>query len=77
MAREEALAKLEEPPLDEATAAQEFEYVATKLRISVEELKCYMNAPNKTYKDYKSQESIYSAGAKVMKFFGLDLGGKR
>jgi hypothetical protein len=77
MKREEALEKLKEPILDEATAAQEFEYVANKLRISVEELRGYLDAPNKTYKDYKSQESIYAVGAKVMKFFGLELGGKR
>lgn len=77
MTREEALEKLKTPPLDEATISQELEYVATKLRISVEELQSYLDAPNKTYKDYKSQESIYLLGAKVMKFFGLELGGKR
>jgi hypothetical protein len=36
-----------------------------------------MDAPNKTYKDYKSQESFYAAGAKVMRMLGLELGGKR
>lgn len=77
MTREEALEKLKTPPFDEATTAQEFEYVATKLRISVEELQGYLDAPNKTYKDYKSQESIYLLGAKVMKYLGLELGGKR
>jgi N-acetyl sugar amidotransferase len=77
MTREEALEKLKTPPFDEATTAQEFEYVATKLRISVEELQSYMDTPNKTYKDYKSQESLYMVGAKVMKYFGLELGGKR
>ena len=77
MTRDEALEQLNDPPLDEATIRQEFEYVATKLGISVEELQGYLDAPNKTYKDYKSQESIYSVGAKVMKLFGLELGGKR
>jgi len=77
MTREQALEKLQHPPYDEATIAQEFEYVATKLGISAEELQGYLDAPNKTYKDYKSQESIYSVGAGVMKFFGLELGGKR
>ena len=77
MTREAALEKLKEPPLDEYTARQEFEYVATKLGISIEELQGYMDAPNKTYKDYKSQEQIYSIGASVMKRFGLELGGKR
>lgn len=77
MTRDEALEQLKVPPFDEATVAHEFEYVATKLRISVEELQSYLDAPNKTYKDYKSQENIYAVGAKVMKFFGLELGGKR
>lgn len=77
MSRDEALEKLKEPALDEDTARQEFEYVATKLGISVEELQGYFDAPNKTYKDYKSQESIYVIGAKVMRLLGLELGGKR
>jgi len=55
----------------------EFEYIATKLGISVEELQGYMDAPNKTYRDYRSQESIYLLGAKVMRFLGLERGGKR
>jgi N-acetyl sugar amidotransferase len=77
MAREEALEKLKYPPYDEATIAQEFEYVATKLGISVKELQSYLDAPNKTYRDYRSQESIYAVGARVMRLFGLELGGKR
>ena len=77
MTREQALAKLQEPALDDDTIAQEFEYVATKLGISEDELRSYMDAPNKTYKDYKSQEGIYNLGAKVMKGLGLELGGKR
>lgn len=77
MTRDDALEMLKKPALDDATAAQEFEYVANKLRISVEELQGYLDAPNKTYRDYKSQESIYMVGAKAMKFFGLELGGKR
>ena len=36
-----------------------------------------MDAPNKTYKDYRSQESIYSVGAKIMRMLGLERGGKR
>lgn len=77
MTREEALEKLKHPPYDDATIAQEFEYVATKLGISVEELKGYMDAPKRTYKDFRSQESIYAVGARAMRLFGLELGGKR
>jgi N-acetyl sugar amidotransferase len=77
MSREEALEKLKTPALDDATVRQEFEYVANKLEISTAELQGYMDAPNKTYRDYKSQESIYILGAKVMKALGLEIGGKR
>ena len=77
MTREEALGKLSRLAYDEETIAQDFEYIATKLGISVEELQRYMDAPNKSYKDYKSQESIYQIGAKVMRAFRLEKGGKR
>lgn len=77
MTREEAIHLLKTPALDEATVRQEFEYVANKLDIKTDELQSYMDAPNKTYKDYKSQESFYMLGARVMKALGLELGGKR
>lgn len=77
MSRAEALERLKVSPLDADAQRQEFEYVATKLGISVKELQTYFNMPKKTYRDYKSQESIYSVGAKIMRLFGLELGGKR
>ena len=33
--------------------------------------------PKKSYKDYKSQEYIFNLGAKVLKFLGIEKGGKR
>jgi N-acetyl sugar amidotransferase len=77
MSREEAIEKLKTPALDETTARQEFEFVASKLGITNEELQGYFDAPNKTYKDYKSQESTFKAGAKAMRMLGLVKGGKR
>ena len=77
MTREAALEKLNRPPFDQATIANEFEYVATKLGINVEELRGYLQAPNRTYRDFRSQESIYAVGAAVMRLLGLELGGKR
>ena len=77
MTRDEALESLLKPAYDPKTIKQDFEYIATKLGISVEELQSYMDAPNKTYKDYKSQDSIYNMGAKVMRALGLEKGGKR
>lgn len=77
MTREVALEKLSKPAYDPDTIAQDFEFIATKLGIKVEELQSYMDAPNKTFRDYKSQESIYKVGAKVMRMLGLEKGGKR
>ncbi|MAS52603.1 MAG: LPS biosynthesis protein [Flavobacteriales bacterium] len=77
MTREEALKKLESPAYKPETIKDDFEYIATKLGITVEELQGYMNQPNRSNKDFKSQESIYSIGAKVMRLVGLEKGGKR
>lgn len=72
MTRAEALERLKEPSFDQATIAQDFEYVATKLGITVEELQGYMDAPNKSYRDYKSQLGLFLLGAKVMNWLGLE-----
>lgn len=77
MSREEAIEKLKTPAVDEETLKQDFEYIATKLGISVDELQSYMDAPNKTYKDYKNQMGVYDIGAKVLRMLGVEKGGKR
>ena len=77
MTRDEALEKLSRPAYDESTITHDIEYVATKLGISSDELLGYLAAPNKSFKDYRSQEGIYALGAKVMRLVGMQLGGKR
>lgn len=77
MAREEALKELSKPAYDPETVHHELEYVASKLDWSIEQLKSCLHAPNKTYKDFANQETIYNFGAKVLKFLGKELGGKR
>ena len=77
MTREEAIERLKKPPYDPETIHQDFEYIATKIGISVDELQGYLKAPNKTYRDYKSQDSVYRIGSKVMQMLGMTLGGKR
>lgn len=77
MTRDEALERLKLPAHDPETIGQDFEYVATKLGISVDELQGYLDAPNKTYKDYKNQAWVYNIGAQAMKMLGLEIGGKR
>ncbi len=77
MTRDVALNKLKELPYDKDSIKNDFEYVSNKLSISVDELQQYMDMPKKTYKDYKSQDSIYHIGALGMRLLGIEKGGKR
>lgn len=77
MTRDEAMERLAAPPWDETTIAQDFEYVATKLGISTGELQGYLDGPNRSYRDYRSQAWIYALGARAMKLLGMEVGGKR
>ena len=77
MTREEALNKLKKPAYDPETINDDIEYVANKLDISVDELMGYFYAPNKTYKNYKNQQSLYDIGAKILRIAGIERGGKR
>lgn len=77
MTREEAIRLLEKPAYDSQTIHQEFEYIATKLGITVEELRGYFNMPKKFYWDYKNQESLFNFGAKILKAIGLETSIKR
>ncbi|WP_207308049.1 N-acetyl sugar amidotransferase [Alteromonas sp. KUL42] len=77
MTREEALEKLQAPAISDEDAKHDFEYIATKLGISVEELQMYFDQPNKSYKDYKNQQSLFDLGAKVLKAIGVERSIKR
>ena len=77
MTRDEALEKLKSPAFDELNIKHDFEYIATKLGISTDELQSYLDAPKRTFRDYKSQQWLYDVGAKAMRFLGLEKGGKR
>ena len=71
MTRDEALQKIAEPAYDEASIADDFEYIATKLDIGVDELRTLHNGPNKTYRDYKSAMPLIDLGTKVMRALGV------
>jgi N-acetyl sugar amidotransferase len=77
LSRNDALDMLSKPAYDTNTIHHEVEYIASKLDWTYEEIMKYMTQPNKTYKDYANQESIYNIGAKTLRFFGKELGGKR
>lgn len=77
MTRNEALERLKAPSYDAATIGHELEFVANKLGVTVDDLNSYMQLPLRTYRDYRSQRSLYDVGARVMRLVGLELGGKR
>lgn len=77
MSREEAVLKLESPALDNETIIADKEYIASKLRVGVEDLDSYLELPYKTYKDYKNQEWLFNFGSKVLQLFGVEKNAKR
>jgi N-acetyl sugar amidotransferase len=71
MNREDALEKISMKAYDEETVAQDFEYIATKLGISVDELKGIMAGKNKSYRDYKSSMPLIDLGTKILRALGI------
>jgi N-acetyl sugar amidotransferase len=71
MTRAEALERIAKPAYDESTIAQDFEYIATKLDISVAELQALLNGPNKSFRDYKSAMPMIHLGTQVMRALGV------
>ena len=72
MTRQEALDRIAKPELDEHFLQQEFEYVAHKLDLSVDELQQIFDGENKTYHDYKNKRSLIGLGSKIMAILGLE-----
>ena len=70
MTRLQALEQIATPAFDPSTIAQDFEYVATKLDISVSELRAYLDGPNRNYHDYKSKLALIRLGTWVMRAMG-------
>jgi N-acetyl sugar amidotransferase len=72
MTREEALQQVAQPPYDPDTIAEDFEYVATKLGLTVSELQDLMDAPNKSYRHYKSRLRLYEIGTTILRAAGTE-----
>jgi hypothetical protein len=70
--RDEALARIATPELDERTMAKEFEYVATKLGWTVEEFEKIFKGENKRYSDYANNEFLITLGARISNLLGVD-----
>lgn len=77
ISRDDALSLLDIPPLTDAEIEEEKQYIADKLDISQEQLDIYLALPIKYYWDYPNSSSLFSLGAKVLQFFGLEASVKR
>lgn len=71
LSRDEALAKIAVPAYDPGTIGEDFEYIATKLGITVEELRALHEGPKKTFRDYKNDMALMDLGAKVLRAAGV------
>ena len=77
MTRDEALERLKKPALSPDEAHADFEYVAKKLDISVDQLQGFLDAPNKSHRDYRNQEWMFYLGAKTLNLLGIERAIKR
>jgi len=72
MTRQEALERITKPELDEHFLLCEFEYVAHKLDLSVDELRAIFLGENKSSDNYKSKRALIEIGSRAMSMLGLE-----
>jgi N-acetyl sugar amidotransferase len=72
MTREEALARVATPEIDEQTMIQDFEYVAKKLDLTVSEFQKLFEGENKSYRDYKNKMALITLGTKTTQLLGIE-----
>lgn len=72
MTRDQALDRIAKPEMDEQFLKHEFEYVAHKLDLTVDELQAIFDSPKKTFRDYKNKRDLIGFGANVMRKLGLE-----
>ena len=72
MTRKQALDRIARPEMDEQFLRREFEYVAHKLDLKVDELQALFDMPKRTYRDFKNKRDLIRLGAKLMRRLGLE-----
>jgi hypothetical protein len=72
MTRNAALEKISQPEMIEHFLMQEFEYVANKLNLTVDQLQEIFNGENKTYRDYRNKRWLIGLGANVLRWLGVE-----
>ena len=72
MERDGALKRLESSELSEFELSKEYEFVASKLDLSTEELKSIFEGDNKTYKNYKNKKPLIGLGYRILSKLGIE-----
>ena len=72
MSREEALVRISKPEMDDQFIKQEFEYIANKLDLTVNQLQEIFDGKNKTFRNYKNKHKIIGIGTKTLRVLGLE-----
>ena len=72
MTRAEALDRISRPEMDEHFLKQEFEYVAHKLDLTVDELQYFFEMPKKTYRDYANKRWLIGIGSTLLRLIGSE-----
>ena len=72
MTRDQALERISRPEMDENFLKKEFEYVAHKLGLTVDELQQLFEMPRKTYRNYRNKRQLIDLGANAMRWLGLE-----
>jgi N-acetyl sugar amidotransferase len=70
--RNSSLEELKNMPIDSETSRVEYDYIASKLNISTQDLITLEKLPNKSFRDYKSMNSIIAFAIKTMKLLGME-----
>jgi len=72
MTRDAAIDRISRPEMDEHFLEQEFEYVAGKLDMGIDELRNLFEGENKTFHDYRNKRWAIGIGATVMRALGME-----
>ena len=72
MQRKEAIERISKPELSKEQHQRDFEFVAEKLDFSIEEFQQIFEAKRQTYREFKNKRHIIIAGARLLRFLGLE-----
>lgn len=72
LTREQALDRISRPEMDEHFLKQEFEFVAHKMGLTVDEFRQLFYMPKRTFRDFKNKRDLIGIGANIMRKLGLE-----